>query len=233
MPKCFSRYSVSLFISQTASDLLWFALPDGFPLPWRFFFSFLHFAHENTLSQQVPKFVMCEKKKKKNQNTSTVQSHLPSTLCHYHCRPFQERQNWTHIPAFLGSESISHGWPGELPQRLQHWRQQLQSLISPFALWRNSHQCSINYLVKEEKWQWRQMSVIISFIKQLSVPVASNSHEVRLSSGMNWPISQWNQRLLNNVEIKYKRSAKMSTDFKYSRTQEFRISCLSTKTIWH
>lgn len=66
MPKCFSRYSVSLFISQTASDLLWFALPDGFPLPWRFFFSFLHFAHENTLSQQVPKFVMCEKKKQKN-----------------------------------------------------------------------------------------------------------------------------------------------------------------------
>lgn len=42
----------------------------------------------------------------------------------------------------------------------------------------------------------------ISFIKQLSFPVAPNKHKVRLSSDMNWPILQWNQRLFDNVEVK-------------------------------
>lgn len=111
MPKCFSRYSVSLFISQTASDLLWFAPPDGFPPSWRFFF-FLSALCTWKYPEPTSSKICNVWKKKQQQNTSTVQSHLPSTLCHYRCRPFH--LNSRVFPQTLKKQMTKRGKTGHI-----------------------------------------------------------------------------------------------------------------------
>lgn len=153
--------------------------------PMKFSFFFLYFVHQNTLSQQVPKFNCLGWKT----TTSTVQSRLPSTLCHCIADPSiltalsslrPKRNKWPRGPKLGTHPCIFGEWP-HLPWVAR--RAAAETVASKIATAElDQHALSLEeqspalqqlFSKRKKKDRWRETSIYNIFYKTTFCPCST------------------------------------------------------------